>query len=150
MELEEAVELCLRNWTGLALALNCLNKPFPWALKQELVSMITNYSVDHRDVCEFLEEYMDTQLSVDLEDDSAQDIAGMLIAVYEESRNNRTNTLEKLRILHRAPGQEPAIQTVTTGLAQLGLETEPPLLVPDEDQDGFEVVKSRKNRNNKR
>lgn len=148
MELEEAVELCLRNWAGLTLALNHLNRPFPWALKQELVSMITNYSVDQRDVYEFLEEYMDVQFSVDLEDDSTQDIAGMLIAVYEESRNNRTDTLEQLRRLARTPRQDPAIQTVTAGLAQLGLQTEPPVLV--QDQDGFEEVKAKKKRNRKR
>ena len=166
MEVAEAVKLCLSKWTALDLALNLHNTRMPEDLPGHLTDLILNYQVQEADVQEFLEEYMDDHFAVDIEDGSAADIAEILMNVFRESRQNRSDTLERLRSLQHRPVQpiedsseedsgedsgedsreDSPEDNKDPNHEAMDLDEEPPPLVPDTDEEGFTVVKSRKKR----
>jgi Glu-tRNA(Gln) amidotransferase subunit E-like FAD-binding protein len=151
--LSEAVKLCLDNWTALKLALD-----MGWGetesksnFQTSLINYIVSYEVNEQDVTSFLEEHMEDNFQVLLEDNSSQEIARILVKVYEESYKGETTELQKLRKLQGADTDQSRKEVKVENLEQAmgNLEVAAPDLVPIVDEDGFETVVSKRNKRNK-
>ncbi|OMJ80921.1 hypothetical protein SteCoe_18731 [Stentor coeruleus] len=151
--LSEAVKLCLDNWTALKLALD-----MGWgesesksAFQTALVNYIVSFEVNEQDVASFLEEHMEDHFQVLIEDNSSEEIARILIKVYEEAYKGETVELQKLRKLQGSDIDQCRKEVKVENLehAMESLEVATPELVPIVDEDGFETVVSKKNKRNK-
>ena len=99
----------------------------------------------------FLDDNMEDRFSVILDDGSSNEIAAILLKVFEESSNGVQDELNKLRSimsidtsLCKKVKNQPDIVT-----SMQNLDLEPPQLVSNIDDDGFETVVSKKNKKNK-
>ncbi|OMJ66414.1 hypothetical protein SteCoe_36741 [Stentor coeruleus] len=151
--LSEAVKLCLDNWTALKLALD-----MGWgesesksAFQNALINYIISFEVNEQDVASFLEEHMEDNFQVLLEDNSAEEIARILVKVYEESYKGQAFELEKLRKLQGSDTNQSRKEVKIGNLEQAmeSLEVAVPELIQIIDEDGFETVVSKKNKRNK-
>lgn len=146
--ISEAVKLCLDNWTALKLSID-----MGWGEeddKSNLIHSLTDYilqfEVDLSDVTNFLEEAMESKFSVILEDNSAEDIANILLKVYQEHMKGQNVEINKLRRLQSADIETCTKVKPPPNLVEAvqDLRVEPPVLV---DEDGFEMVVSKKKKN---
>ena len=151
--LPEAVKLCLENWTAMKLAID-----MGWGdpihkenLEKDLTNYILSYDVTKEDIAQFLDDNMEDRFSVILDDGSSNEIAAILLKVFEESSNGVQDELNKLRSimsidtsLCKKVKNQPDIVT-----SMQNLDLEPPQLVSNIDDDGFETVVSKKNKKNK-
>lgn len=137
--IQEAVQLCLDNWTALNLALDMgWGEPDQKSLFiQELSNYILHYEVEPEDIQNLLEDTMEQKFSVILEDDSAKDISLILFKVLQEhfdGRDQEISRLRKLKVVDTELCQK-------TGNKDKDMDVDPPSLV---DEDGFEMVVSKK------
>jgi hypothetical protein len=146
--ISEAVNLCLENWTALKLAVD-----MGWGeeedksnLIQSLTDYILQFEVNSSDVSNFLEDAMESKFSVVLEDNSAEDIANILLKVYQEHMKGQNEEISKLRRLQSADTETCTKVKPPPDLVQAvqDLQVDPPVLV---DEDGFELVVSKKKKN---
>lgn len=144
--IQEAVQLCLDNWTALNLALDMgWGEPSQKSsFTQELTNYILHYEVEPEDIQNLLEDTMEQTFSVILEDDSAKDISMILFKVLQEHFNGQDqeiNRLRKLKVVDTELCQKLEIKEKNVQ----NMDVDPPCLV---DEDGFEVVVSKKQRKN--
>ena len=148
--MEEAVQLCLEKWEALKLALYIHNTQMPPELKAGVLQMLGRANTSVETIQYFLEDFLDEKYAIDLEDGSAHDIASILLSVREELKQNRTDTLDKLRNIQRRPLQnapsDSSEEELNEQLEDIEIEDEVPELVPDVDEDGFEMVKPKRRR----
>ncbi|CAG9312061.1 unnamed protein product [Blepharisma stoltei] len=147
-QVAEAIRLCFDNWTAMNLALDHgwgdpSNKE---AFMAQLTDTIVHYQVEEEDIEDLLDEFMEEKFSVILEDDSARELARIFLAVYNQSRSGDSIELDRLRRLKKSSVEEckkiNEVEEVTHMMQNA--EIEPPELVPTVDEDGFELVQSRR------
>ena len=133
----EGVRLCVESWSAFELA-----EDMGWGetshkqlLLDELTDIVLHCHIDEEKLEDYLQEFMEVNYNVVLEDDSAKDVAKILVNLYEESKAGRTEQLAALRRIKqsKAKPQEPT---------QESMDIEP--AVPIVDEEGIEVVQSKK------
>lgn len=151
--IEEAVSHCLNSWTALSIALS--NDWGPLSAKEELqkrlVEDILETDVDSQYLAEFLEYYLEANFNTQLQDSSAQEIAAILMKVYQESLRNETSELMRLRSLkssqanasHRLREEVP---NLVEDMEDMTLDSPAAAEEPAVDEEGFSVVQSKKKR----
>lgn len=136
----EAVDLSLRNWPAIRLAVSqgWGTEEARAALAAEVTDLIEDREVEPEYVAELLEEALAERFSVMLDDNSSIEIARIMLKAFEECLYDNYSTLEELRRIDptstftKAP--KPDDSEIAARVASMHVEEEP-------DEDGFITVK---------